>query len=158
METEEIYVQPGGEPQLILTQQAQGYLQQAGKWAIFLGIVGFIFTALIALGALTIGSILTYLAAANPLMQFPAGFGAMITVVYLLTAVLFFFYSLYLYQFGSRIKKGMYLNSPEETTLAFSKLKSFFKLWGIITIVIILFYVLIFIISIVGGILGASRV
>jgi hypothetical protein len=41
METEEIYVQPGGEPQLILTQQAQGYLQQAGKWAIFLGIVGF---------------------------------------------------------------------------------------------------------------------
>ena len=157
METEEIYVEPGGEPQLMLTQQSQGYLQQAGKWAIFLGIVGFIFTALIALGALTIGSILTYLAAANPLMQVPAGVGAVLTVVYLLMALLFFFYSLYLYQFGSRIKKGMYLNSAEETTLAFSKLKSFFKLWGIITIIIILFYVLIFIISIAGGILGASR-
>lgn len=157
METEDNYVQPIGQPQLNLTQQAQGFLQQAGKWAIFLGIVGFIFTGLIAIGALSVGTILTFLARTNPLMQLPAGMGIVLTIVYLLIALLFFFYSLYLYQFGTRIKKGMYLNSEEETTLAFSKLKSFFKLWGIITIIIILFYVLIFIITVAGGILGASR-
>ncbi|MES2062618.1 MAG: DUF5362 family protein [Bacteroidota bacterium] len=157
METEENYVQPGGEPQLLLTQQAQGFLQQAGKWAIFLGIVGFIFTGLIVIGALSVGTLLTYLATVNPLVQIPAGMGIILTVVYLLIALLFFFYSLYLYQFGSRIKKGMYLNSAEETTLAFSKLKSFFKLWGIITIIIILFYVLIFVFTIGASILGASR-
>jgi hypothetical protein len=157
METNDIYVEPDSEPVLPLTQQAQGYLQQAGKWAIFLGIVGFIFTALIALAALSIGTIITFVSKINPLMQFPAGVGVALTVLYLLIALLFFFYSLYLYQFGSRIKKGLYLNSAEETTLAFSKLKSFFKLWGIITIVIILFYVLMFVIAIAGGILGASK-
>jgi hypothetical protein len=157
METEDNYVQPIGGPQLTLTQQAQEFLQQAGKWAIFLGIVGFIFTAIIAIGALSVGTLITYLATINPLMQVPAGMGIILTVVYLLIALLFFFYSLYLYQFGSRIKKGMYLNSEEETTLAFSKLKSFFKLWGIITIVIILFYVLIFVITIGASMLGASR-
>nr|WP_067052996.1 DUF5362 family protein [Mucilaginibacter sp. L294] len=157
METEENYVQPGGEPQLLLTQQAQEFLQQAGKWAIFLGIVGFIFTGLIVIGALSVGTLITYLATVNPLVQIPAGMGIILTVVSLLIALLFFFYSLYLYLFGSRIKKGMYLNSAEETTLAFSKLKSFFKLWGIITIVILLFYVLTIVITIGASMLGASR-
>jgi flagellar biogenesis protein FliO len=157
METEENYVGPGAEPVLTLTQQAQFYLQQAGKWATFLGVVGFIFTGFIAIGALSVGTILTYLSAVNPLMQFPAGISIIVTIVYLLIALLLFFYSLYLFQFGSRIKKGIYLNNADETALAFSKLKSFFKLWGIITIVIIAFYVLIFAFAILGGLLGASR-
>jgi hypothetical protein len=54
-------------------------------------------------------------------------------VVYVVMAVVTFFWSLYLYtSLETAVKEGvsLYNDSQLEATAAFGKLKSFFKLWG----------------------------
>ncbi|TFF35903.1 DUF5362 family protein [Mucilaginibacter psychrotolerans] len=148
---------PADQPQIVLTDEARYYLQKAGQWAYFLGIMGFIGTAFIAIMALFAGTLFTTMARANPLMEgMAAGLGTLMTVIYLLLAVFSFFFALYLYQFGDKIKNAVAYNNTAEATLAFSKLKSFFKLWGITTIVYLSFTALVLVGSIVVGIGAAS--
>jgi hypothetical protein len=157
METNDTLTQPAAaEPQLILTQEAQYYLQKAGQWANFIGIIGFIVTGLIVLGALFVGTMFSMMASLNPLVAYPTWIGTAMTIFYLFFAVFNFFFSLYIYQFGDRAKKGILHNNVQEITIAFGKLKSFFKLWGIATIVIIALYILAFIFAIIASVGAAS--
>jgi len=146
METTEATEQPTPEkfPVLILDDTAKYFLQSAAKWANFLGIVGFILTGLIVLVALFIGSIISMIAKLQP-TPMPMGFGGFLTIIYLFIAAFYFFFSLYLYQFGARIKDGILFYNQMQVTAGFEKLKSFFKLWGITTIIIMALYVLIII-------------
>ncbi|WP_454800860.1 DUF5362 family protein [Mucilaginibacter phyllosphaerae] len=154
MEIEEIIHQPAPEPHLVLTEEAQYYLQKGGQWANFIGIVGFVMTGFIVLMALFIGTFITAMSAINPMMAGSAAAGPFLTIIYLLFAVFNFFFSYYLYQFGARVKKGILFSNSEEITQALSKLKSFFKLWGITLVVILSLYALIFVIAIIGGAAG----
>ncbi|HEY0245836.1 MAG TPA: DUF5362 family protein, partial [Mucilaginibacter sp.] len=131
-------------PGLSINEEAKYFLLQSGKWASFLGVVGFILTGFITLVALFIGSILSIVAKFQPTPTASKG-GGLITICYLGIALVHFFFSLYLYQFGTRIKSGVLFNNEMEVTSAMGKLKSFFKLWGIITIVVIALYALIII-------------
>jgi hypothetical protein len=142
---------PGETTGIILNEEAQYYLQKSGEWARFLGIMGFICAGLVLIAALFMGSIFSMMSAyqANP---YPAGMGGLIGGIYILLAVFYFFFSLYLYQFGNKIKSGIGYSDPIQVTNALSKLKSFFKLIGISTIVIMALYLLI----IIGFIIGAS--
>jgi hypothetical protein len=155
METTENF-EPTAEPQIILSEEAQYYLQKAGQWAYFLGIVGFVLSGIFVLGSLFIGSIFSMLSKLQPeaATPYPAAMGGFLSFVYILLAIFYFFFSLYIYQFGGRIKNGILHSNSAEITIAFSKLKSFFKLWGISTVVIISLYALIFIVAIIGGAIG----
>ena len=159
METTETELQPElpHEPEMLLSQEAQYYLQQAGKWAVFLGIVGFVFCALFFLCALFIGTVFSMLAKFSPTGNpYPATIGPVLSVVYILLDIVYFFLVLYMYQFGRKAKQSIAFNDSALVIKAMSKLKSFFKTWGIITIVIIAFYILFFIGLIIGGIGAAS--
>ncbi|TSD66093.1 hypothetical protein FFF34_001450 [Inquilinus sp. KBS0705] len=155
-------VQPTPEPQLILTDAAQYYLQKAGQWAYFLGIVGFVLTGFILLGALFMGTFFGAMSKFQPAegtpysAVSPGAMGAWVSFLYVIFAVFYFFFSLYLYQFGDKIKSGILYSNTTDVTTALSKLKSFFKMWGITTIVIVGLYILIFVIMIVAGIGAAS--
>ncbi|MGZ3764396.1 MAG: DUF5362 family protein [Mucilaginibacter sp.] len=156
--TETEAVTPAPQPELVLNFEAQSYLREAGKWANFLAIVGFIMCGLILIMALFAGSIFTTMSRVMPNSQgsnLLAGMGGLISVVYILLDVLYFFFSFYLYQFAGQIKKGINYTDSLQVTSAMGKLKSFFKLWGIVTIVVISLYVLFFLIAILVGI-GAS--
>ncbi|MCR8559797.1 DUF5362 domain-containing protein [Mucilaginibacter sp. BJC16-A38] len=85
-----------------------------------------------------------------------AGMSGFLTVFYLLIGLVYFFFSLYLYQFGSQVKKGIMFFDNNHVTGAFGKLKSFFKLWGILTIIILCLYALIIIGAIIFGAAAAS--
>lgn len=162
MEPNEINPTPFAEPTLVLDSEAQSYLREAGKWAIFLGILGFIFCGIILIVALFAGAILATVMQRLPSYPMNGGvaaggvLGAFVTGFYILIDVVYFFFSLYLYQFGDRIKKGVVFSDSGRVTAALRKLKSFFKLWGITTIVVLALYALIFIIFIVIGIGAAS--
>lgn len=159
METTETEVTtPAPEPQLILGPEAQSYLREAGKWANFLGILGFIFCGIILIISFSIGGTMARLAdtAPGPMATILAGMSGFITVVYILIDVIYFFFSLYLYQFGNRIKQGIIFTDNNHVTIALGKLKSFFKLWGILTIVALCLYALTIIIVIVVGVGAAS--
>lgn len=147
------------EPAMVLSQEAQYYLQQIGKWASFLGIVGFVFCGLFFIVALFIGSIFAMISKVSPMYaQNPAisAMGPMLSVIYIIFDAIYFILVLYLYQFAVRIKRGIAFIDNAMVTSAFGKLKSFFKAWGIITIVMLSFYALFLLIAIVAGIGAAS--
>jgi hypothetical protein len=160
METEETYVSPTDSNNLVLTPEAQGYLLSAGKWATFLGILGFVFCGLFFIIALFTGTIFSKMAQItpynNPMFTAMAGLGGTITVFYILIDVLYFFFAFYLYQFATKIKAGIKFSDSAQVAIALGKLKSFFKLWGIVTIVLIGIYVLAFIIFVVVAVGAAS--
>ena len=155
METNETFEPTGAEPGLILNHEAQGYLRESGKWAYFLGILGFIGSGLILLAAFFVNALFS-LSASYQQMPFPAGMRAVMSLAYILIAIFYFFFSYYLFQFGNRIKKGILFSNQTDVSKAMGKLKSFFKLWGITTIVIIALYVLMIIVFLVVGIGAAS--
>jgi hypothetical protein len=148
METTENQLEPTAEPQIILSEEAQYYLQKTGQWAYFLGTVGFILAGILVLLSLFIGSIIGVMARFQPgaATTYPGAIGSF---AYILIAVLYFFFSLYIYQFGGRIKNGILHSDSAEITIALGKLKSFFKLWGISTVVIISLYAVILIVVII---------
>lgn len=128
---------------MLLTQEAQYYLNEGAGWARFLGIVGFIFCGFIIIIAFSIGSILAYVAKFSPQpTPMPATVGTIVGVVYGLIALLYFFPALYLFQFGAKAKKGVLYQDVADITSAITKLKSFLKFFGIITIIMLAFMVL----------------
>lgn len=120
--------------------------------------MGFIFCGLILLVAIFVGSIFTIMSKlmpSSPYGNMPVAVGGFISVFYILIDVLYFFFPFYLYRFSSRLKKGLTYQDTFHVTSALSSLKSFFKLWGIVTIIVISLYLLIIVVAIIGGV-GAS--
>ena len=129
--------------ELAVNSAIKDYLLQTAKWGKFLAIVGFVFVGLIAVAALFIGTIFSYMSSmsgSGGMGAIPGAMSAVFTVIYLGLAVLFFFPTLYLFQFSSKTQKALKNNAQIDLTEAFSKLKSLFKFWGIYTVVFLSIY------------------
>ncbi len=143
------------ENNLILTENAQYYLHQCSKWTKFLSIMGFIGAALMGIFGLvfTVGMSTVSMFASS---VFPAPFGALMGVFYILIAVFYFISSLYLYRFGENVKSGVLFKDAFKIEEGFGKLKSLFRMVGIITITFLILYALIFIGGVAFAIFSAS--
>jgi hypothetical protein len=158
METNENLEQTAPETGLVLTFEGQTYLSETGKWAGFLAIVGFIMCGLFLILALFIGTIFSALGQLSPTYAaLPAFVGTFYAVFLILIDVVYFFFALYLYQFSVRIKKGIVFTDQHHFTHALGKLKSFFKLAGILTIIMLSLYALIFIVALIAGIAASHH-
>ncbi len=134
------------ENELVVSKNGLNFLKYSAKWANFLAIIGFI-----GLGLMVLGGLISIIAGASisripGMQQF-----AVIGIVYLVLAVLYFFPTLYLYQFASKTKKAIQNRSQENLDLGLENLKSFFKFLGIFTIVVISMYILILFIAIIAA-------
>jgi len=133
------------------------YLRESGRWAIFLSVVGFVITIF-----LFICAILMYVFVHSAYFsQYQSYTNGKINVgwyavILMVTSIFYFIPSLFLYQFGVRIKRGIDIAGQDLITQGLRSLKSFFRYWGIITIIIITFYVIVFVVAILGGIGLAS--
>jgi Family of unknown function (DUF5362) len=126
---------------LEVEEMSSRFLSETAKWAKFLSIVGFVLTGLLVIVALFAGTLfasMTGMAGSG----LPAGFSIIITVIYLLLAVLYFFPCLYLFRFAVKMKKALAENNQVELSSSFENLKSCFKFMGIMTIVIFSVYLL----------------
>jgi hypothetical protein len=130
---------------LVLTEEAQYFLREAGRWARFLGIMSFIGAGFVFLIAIFFGAFTSLMSSYSynrrpfpPVLGGGLGF-----VLYTGVAVICFFIALYLYQFGNSIKQAIEFSDSQDLTIAFGKLKSFFKLKGIIVIIFVSLYALI---------------
>jgi hypothetical protein len=154
------------QPELVITNDAKYYLHTAARWANFLGILGFIitgFTVLSALYWLVMGSTLSTIASgqgaenASPYASaIVSMMGSIGGIVLLLYAIVIFFISFYLVRFAGGTKKAVLYGVVTDLTKGIEGLKSFFKLWGIISIVAIALSVLGFIATIVFAVAAAS--
>lgn len=132
---------------LEITNEVKGFLLEIAKWSKFLSIIGFIgigILILVALFFMTVGASLgafAYLGIGTGIISF----------IYLVIAVLYFFPVYYLYNASRDIKQGILSANLNLLTAGFSNLKSHYKFIGIMMIVLLSIYALVFL----GGILTA---
>jgi hypothetical protein len=128
---------------------AQNHLKETAKWAKFLAIVGFVLTGFIVLFAIFAGTLMGSLSAMSPeFRMFPT---AGLSFAYLFFAAIYFIPCLFLFQFAQKVKLA--LTEADSNLLADSlgRLKSFFLFVGIMTLIMVSFYVLILLFVILGS-------
>lgn len=137
---------------LQLSPQAQGYLTESAKWGKFLAIMGFILCGLMIIIAFFIPAYLSQMSEYNTLPStMTSSMKVGMTVGYLLIAVLFFFPCLYLYKFSTKMQIATKNINQENFDESLMNLKSMFKFYAILTIIMLSFYALIFIIVIIAA-------
>lgn len=141
------------QPELIITEDIRSYIYDTSKWARFLSIVGMVMAGLTALAAFATTAMIASMnavvgEAANPYAKMGSG---LLTFIMLLVALLYFYPSLLLFKYSSSAKSAVLYGDQASLTGAMSKMKSFFKFWGILTIFIICCYFLAIIFGIVVG-------
>ncbi|MCB0630718.1 MAG: DUF5362 family protein [Saprospiraceae bacterium] len=134
-----------------LSDQMRLYIKEIASWSFFLSIVGFVFIGFMVLFGLFAGVILSSIMG-NEMMGMMGMMGpGLMSGLYLVLALVYFFPVFYLFRFSSKAKTALRTGDDTELTVAFENLKSHYKFMGILTIVIISLYFLIFLFGIVGG-------
>ena len=117
---------------LEVSREARSYLNEAGRWARFLAILGFIGAGLLVflgLSSFVVGS-----ATRSMGTPFPTAF---LGIIYLALAVVYIFPCLYLYRFASQAKMATQHNDSGQLTESLGNLKATFKFFGILSIILI---------------------
>jgi hypothetical protein len=142
---------------LEVSEDMRSYIYDMAKWAKFLAIVGFVFCAMIVLSAFSTSAMMAGLAASSPGNPMLALGASGLMIIYLLIGLLQFYPSFLLYKFSTAAMQAVLFGDQEGLNLAMGKLKSFFKFFGILTIVFLLFYILIIVAAVIG-IAGAAAI
>ncbi|MEC3880549.1 DUF5362 family protein [Parapedobacter sp. 10938] len=135
------------EPPLVINNEIHLFLSETAKWSKFLAIVGFIMAALIILAGIAFMIFGSAFAAQLP-AQF--AFTGMIGVIYAVMGLLYYFPAKYLYDFSTYAHQALAIQNQEALVYAFSKLKSFYKFWGIMMVIVLAVYG----VALVFGVLG----
>jgi hypothetical protein len=141
-------------PELELNESAKEFLREAAKWAYFLSILGFIGIGLIVLAAIFAGTIFSAIGSMTPGEiggKIGSAFGIIITVVYLLIALLYFFPIYYMNKFASNAKTALQENDTETLSISFEYLKSHYKFIGIMMLTMMCLYGLIIVFGIIAA-------
>ena len=129
-----------------LSESAKDFLKETAKWAYFLSILGYIGIGFVVFTALFVGSLFSAMDKMNPAMgAMGSSFGIVMTFVYFLIAVLYFFPVYYLNKFASNAKAAFKNNDSETLTISLKYLKSHYKYIGIMTLVVFSLYLLMFV-------------
>jgi hypothetical protein len=133
--------------ELHVDPQSIAYLGETARWAKFLAIIGFIMCTLIVLAGIFAGTVFSSLG--DNFGMGALGVGA--AIFYILIALLWFFPCLFLYRFAVRTQVALRNNEQQNLTAGLANLKSYFKFVGILTIVVISIYILLFIFAMLGA-------
>lgn len=135
-----------------LTNNSITYLKETAKWAHFLAILGFITVGFMVLGGLFAGTLISSIPAYDDIPMS----GGLIGAIYIVIAIIYIFPVLYLYKFAASTKKAIQQNNQSSLEEGLKNLKSHYKFIGIFAIITLSFYLLIFIISLIGGMIASS--
>jgi hypothetical protein len=138
---------------LTIDPQSKRFLSETAKWGRFLSILGFIFCVLIACVGVFMALKMSEMSGAFREMSggMMANMGPAIAIIYVLFAAIYFFPCLYLYRFSNQMIVALNADDQATMTSAFENLKSVFKFFGILTIIILSFYILLFLIAMLAG-------
>jgi hypothetical protein len=135
--------------ELQIDPSSQMYLRETAKWAKFLAIVGFVMCAFIALLGIFFGSFIAAISArfapATPAPpEATTAAGVMGGIIYFFIAVVYFFPCLFLLRFSNQMQVALRSNMQENLTSSFRNLKACYKYVGILTIILVSIYLMIF--------------
>ncbi|MGY4384790.1 magnesium-transporting ATPase (P-type) [Pedobacter sp. UYP24] len=154
MEQDELILPDHDSQKLVVSEDIRSYIYQSSKWTKFLSIIGFVFSTMMVLISFSVGALMTAMNTAvgpknNPYNALGPG---VLTIILLLTAALYFYPSFVLFKFSNAAKQGVLYGDQESLNNAMSNLKSFFKFWGILLIVVLGIYALAILFAIVGAV------
>lgn len=123
--------------ELKIDRISKEFLAEAAKWTAFLAILGFIGIGFFFIAGLVMLSF-------SSMSKSMTGSFVM-SFVYLLVAGFYLVPINFLYKFSTNMKNALRKNNQSSLTNAFEYLKSHYKFIGILTLILISFYVMIFI-------------
>ncbi len=147
--------QPDSLFSLNFDQAIRTHLSEAARWGKFLAIFGFIICGLIIVAGLFMAANFNELTSTSRRYSMYEsstaldGMGTMMAVIYIILAAIYFFPCLFLLRFSNKMKAALQTDDQALLTGSFQNLKIMFRFVGILTIIIIAFYLLAFI---AGGI------
>jgi ABC-type multidrug transport system fused ATPase/permease subunit len=129
-----------------LTDLALSYLKESAKWCKFLSILGFV-----GIGLMFIVAIFFAIRMSDMSMSVVPFPNAVLALVYLVLAIVYFFPVYYLYKYANATSKA--INSKDSKLLqeGMENLKSHHKFLGVMSLVFISMYALIFIFALIAG-------
>ena len=133
---------------------SRSHLAEAAKWAKFLAIVGFVMCGFIVIISFFAGSVLSSFSRFNDYndgRSVGSGFGILITLFYLGFGVLYFFPCLFLFRFANHMRNALNTNDQLTLNKSFQNLKVMFRYVGILTIIILCFYILLMIVAVMSA-------
>jgi hypothetical protein len=141
----------------VLTETMLMYLKGASPWLRFIGILGFVGCGGMIFGGIAFIALIPVTSEAweaIPGLEIYAGiigpiFSVSSGVTFLICAVLYFFPSLYIYNFGSKIRGYMRSGADQDLEMAFKNNKSLWKFVGILSIISLAFIPLMIIVGII---------
>jgi hypothetical protein len=133
--------------ELQVDHEVTSHLSQTAKWAKFLSIVGFIGFGFMLILILFLGTMSSSLAALSTTAM-PGG-GFMQIVLLFAMMALYFFPLLFLFNFSNKMLRAIRNNDQFSLVASFRQLKLCFKYIGILTIVFISIYVLVFLFAMI---------
>ncbi len=133
--------------EIVISDVARRAIVSGAKWGKFLAIIGFVFTGIMviaALGVIVMGAMM-------------GGFGGpqlgVFGVMYIVLAGVYFFPCLFLLKYANNVTNGLEKGAVKDIDSGFKNLELMFKFVGIMTIVIIGIYIIMFLFL---GIIGAA--
>lgn len=131
---------------------AKAYLLEAGRWGKFISIFGIVMCGLMVMGGLFFA--LTGFAGAYSSMGFPT---TILGVIYMVGALIYLYPFIALLRFSIRVKEAIVRNDGTVLHSSFRFLKNHFKSIGVLIIVMIFLYALMFLFLVVmGGVAALS--
>lgn len=134
-----------------LNKTSLNWLNEAARWARFIAILGFILIGFLIVVGLFIGPILSVL---NENMDVESSrtalSGGIIAAIYIVLAIVYFFPIYYLFQFSNGFITAYKAENEEKINASFHYLKKHYKFIGIVAIITIAIYLVLFALGIFG--------
>jgi heme/copper-type cytochrome/quinol oxidase subunit 2 len=140
--------------ELQLDQPSINYLSEAARWSRFLSVLGFIYCGFMVIFGIFFGSVKTMMMPGVGDSEFSSVANGFIGVFIIIMSLVMFFPALYLWNFSSKLRKAFNNNDQPSLTESLKNLKSFFKFYGILLIIVLSFYALALIAAIIGALVG----
>ena len=137
---------------LVIDSTATSHLKESAVWGKFLGVIGFIFSSIIAVVGMIAGFSISRLGSSYSGRRLHLAEGGGVLLMYLAGAGILFFMSLYLFRFAQKTKMAITTDNQENITEACKNLKLYFRFAGIISIISVVLTIL----SVIGMVMAAS--
>jgi hypothetical protein len=138
--------------QLQITPEAVSFLATTAKWTKFLAILGFIISGFLLLAGIVVAVFFgAYKSQLENTGMFTYLSSSSIGIIYIVIAVIYILPIIHLNNFSNAMTRAVRSGSTERLTYALRNLKRFFKLIGIITIVMLVIYFLIIVLALGAG-------
>lgn len=127
-----------GDSGFALSKSTVHLLNETGKWARFLSILGFTFLGFMVIGGLFLGTMAGSMGDELGLGISPV----LLSSVYVGVSALYFLPFLFLYRFGHRVSIAIKSGDNAVMNSAFESLRSHYRYFGIMAIVMIAVYII----------------